>query len=328
MCKENYKVLYDFLKELKMDTDIIDSNIEKKTIKMNNCFNNKYIEFTFNVNNQSQVKKICDSLYGYFIEDTPKYYKIGCTLPKTNKFLIDEYDRCNDAFELYSMVYKNFNKDKKEITFVNLKKKKEVIEAGGDIDFNFKMEKVKYFKDIVENGKSELSNNEKRNIINKLLLFHELTYHPNNISIMPVNGALNLIKQSIGNDRLDTFIYIIKLYYDGITSIILNYGGIKVYTKNRELLKGYLDSFSNIYDYCRKIYHIEEDLTNELLELGSKAIDTPEMVDTYLNYALKFWSQKSQFYTTHDDIKVKKQYKKMIKTITESKGKQYIDLYY
>ena len=45
--------------------------------------------------------------------------------------------------------------------------------------------------------------------------YSNLTYHPNNLSMMPVNGGMNILKQSLGCDRLDTFVFTLSMYYSG-----------------------------------------------------------------------------------------------------------------
>jgi hypothetical protein len=122
---------------------------------------------------------------------------------------------------------------------------------------------------------------------------------------MPQTAKLNHIKQSIGNDRLDTFIWALDLYYKGSKAIILanEKCSTNVWLCNRNILQEYLDSFGNdidntekIYVYCKKIYHINRDLVDRLIKSGSKPIDSLVRINEYFDLAYAFWDMKEHYY--------------------------------
>lgn len=336
--------LSDYLKKIKVKEQ--QQNEQCTQVQGKEAFNKKFCDYTFVITGKYSIyiaDKISNSFYGYFIKKDNIGYHVGCTLPKTGDLFEDEYDRCQDAIALYSKVYEkaiseckineaDLNKGIRNFKFQGNKS----IEVSGDIDFNFKMKHVRYFIDIIDNGKSEMAETQKTDLKNRLIGLHNLTYHPDNISLLPRTGALNNIKKSLGNDRLDTFLFALKIYYEeGITSFILSgAGGMNPpFIANRNELKEFLDSFNcgsnnseSIYNYCKQMYHIEKELVNDLCSSGSKPIDTPERVDKYLKLVRSFWAQKQEFYRKSNN-EVKSQYQKMIKIITEARGLEYYNYF-
>ena len=330
--------LSEFLKKIEVTKQQQKEQITQELRK--ETFNKEFWDYTFVIigkTAQTIANKLSNNFYGYFIKEDNTGYHVGCRLPKTGYLFHDEYDRCSDAIELYSIVYEEVEPDKKN----NDSKKNTIcfkfqnnnrIKVSGDIDFNFKMKHVRYFIDIIDNGKSEMTEAQKTNLKNILISFMNLTYHPANISLLPITGALNNIKKALGNDRLDTFLFALKLYYEKeITSFVLSGAGgpNPPYIGNRNKLREFLDSFNcgsnnseSIYNYCKKMYHIEKELVDDLCSSGLKTIDTPERVDEYLKLATRFWAQKNEFYRdSNNDIK--SQYQKMVKIITEARGLEY-----
>ena len=105
------------------------------------------------------------------------------------------------------------------------------------------MNKLKYWFDIIDNDRN-CNKETKDSVRDNLLFLHEITYTPDNISIMPVSGGMNNIKEKLGFDRIDTFLYCLQQYYKGVDSIFLNHGHQKMpYTSYRNNLKNYLDGF-------------------------------------------------------------------------------------
>jgi hypothetical protein len=142
---------------------------------------------------------------------------------------------------------------------------------------------------------------------------------------MPVYGGMNNFKESIGFDRIDTFLFALKQYYEqGVTSIILNYGQIKPAKSTlKKILKDYLDSFGGIYNYCSEIYHInDKKFIDELCDNGKKAILTASDIDKYIELATMFWKNKVEFYNNSKSI-VKTYYQKMIKEHCKIIRKEY-----
>lgn len=329
MCNKKIDIrLSEYLKLIGVKEEQL-ANISKTKVVN---FNEKFCNCTLEICRQKLAYKISDSFYGYFIKKDNEGYHVGCTLPNEANFFNDEYDRCSDAIELYSKVYgKAISLDKDIIKF-EFQDNKNII-VSGDIDFNFKMKHIRYFEDIIEKGKSEMGETQKSKLKLRLLSYHDLTYNPDNISLLPKTGALNNIKKQLGNERLDTFLFALELYYEkGITSFILSgAGGLNPpFIVNRNELIEFLDSFKSINDYCKQIYHIDKELVKNLCSSGSKPIDTPERVEEYLNLATKFWEQKKDFYDEKSNIEIKNQYQKMmdeIIDIREAREKKYTNTF-
>lgn len=337
MILQDHPILIKYFEELNL-AEILKKN-SLTNLKSQECFNKEFMDYSFDINgrNARYIADIfSDSFYGYCRrKKDEKGYRLGCTLPIEGTFFNEEYDRCTDAIELYSKVYKDkisesgiaLNDLKKGLRNFEFQEKK-FIKVSGDIDFNFKMSHVRYFQDVVVNGNSKMNFEEKKNLNNVILRYNDLTYTPRNISLLPVTGGLNNIKKSLGNDRLDTFLFILKLYYDkGYSSLILSAsaGSKPPFIKNRNMLKEFLDSFGNIYNYCEKMYHInDKEFVNTLCESGSKPIDTAERVKDYLGFADRVWFNKEEFYKESDE-NISTQYQKMMKETIESRGKKYIN---
>lgn len=322
------KILYNRSEE---KLDELKDKIGFELYKEEEC--DSYWHYKFYVTGYYAAKKISDSFYGYIIRKEKSKYLIGCTLPIEGPFFTGEYDRSEAAFKLYKEVYgeKLVVGDKSKRQFEFEKGKNGFIEVEGDIDFNFKMNHITSFTDIIDNGISNMKDEEKSDLKNRLLKMHKFTYHPNNISLMPVKGALNNIKRNLGNDRLDTFLLALKLYYEeGITSLILSApGGPKMpCITNKNNLKNFLDSFKDekdksqsIYKYCEQIYHIDSKLVDDLCLSGKKPIDTPERVLEYIELVCKFWEKKEKYYR-NSSKEIKSIYEEMIKEFIEIRGKE------
>lgn len=148
----------------------------------------------------------------------------------------------------------------------------------------------------------------------------KLRYSPMNISIMPQTGGLNNIKQSIGNDRFDTFIWLMNQYYTGLEVLILNAGSKNMHIENRKRLKKFLDSYDDVYDYCKDIYGIDTGYVNKLIKHGKKPIISPTDYYEYIELALEFWEKRMEQYSIKDYIK-SDEYEKYTRAI------KYISLY-
>ena len=81
--------------------------------------------------------------------------------------------------------------------------------------------------------------------------------------------------QAIGNmqtakgrnrfDRFDTFIYELNNYYQGLSDVVLQASS----DSNMQALKEFLDSFKDVYDYCKIFYFIDKNLVDEMIKSGS-----------------------------------------------------------
>lgn len=180
-------------------------------------------------------------------------------------------------------------------------KKSVNMQFSGDIDFNYYdgrkrlynsfmqilniTEKDKNFKDEVKDTRIRIKRccNRVENI--------------RNVSIMPVNGGLQLLKQAVGRDRLDTFVWCLGMHFRNYRtngeSILFNY----CTPAYMDSLKSFLNLFDNIFEYFECIYHIDDkSFINELIKSGAKPIDTIERINEYLYLTEKFWHKKAVGY--------------------------------
>ena len=304
------------------------TNISNVTVNL--CKNEDFVAFRFEIagSKQRYVRNaVVNSLYGYQIFEDPnkKTFWAGCVLPKSGKLYNDEFDCNADALSLYEAVYgKNKIKPNGKSGLCYKYADGKTIDLKGDIDFNFKAIHLLYLENLIK------GTSEEKKISNDLWnMMNNLTYHPNNISIMPVTGGLNNTKKSVGNDRLDVFLLALKLYYqeNGYPSLLLSSGKQSlVYWSDINVLKEYLDSFDGLYDYCDKVYHINKKLVDLLCESGRTPIDSAERVVKYIELAKKFWLQKDEYYKKSND-RVKTCYQTILKRVVEAAGKNYINLF-
>ena len=118
-----------------------------------------------------------------------------------------------------------------------------------------------------------------------------LTHSFANISLMPKTGNMQQVKQGIGNDRIDTFIWALNEFYAEKSCLLFNFSS----KPNLKCLNKYLGSFKSVYHYCKTIYHIDEHLVDDMIRSGAKAIDTPERANEFMDLAIRFWDQKIEY---------------------------------
>ena len=111
------------------------------------------------------------------------------------------------------------------------------------------------------------------------------------ISLISKLGNLQAVKQGIGNDRLDTFVWALSEYYRDNSNLILNHSTYP----SLKYLKRYLNMFNSVDQYCENVYHIDQTLVGKLIESGKLAIDTPERMIEFLKLAIEFWEQRASF---------------------------------
>ncbi len=208
----------------------------------------------------------------------------------------DEFDTSEIAWDIYRLLYNidfELEKDAKSRPFFSFCFNGVDLNMSGDTDFNFGAGWAHSISSKYENYLGEISEEyellyktqlEKCQILYKSIL---------NISAMPQTGNLQGTKKGIGNDRLDTFIWALNCYFNKENSLLFNHSTFQ----NTSELKKYFDLFITndkdpIYVYCGKIYGINEQLVDELIESGKEAIDSPDRVIAYMNLAYRFWSQK------------------------------------
>ena len=110
---------------------------------------------------------------------------------------------------------------------------------------------------------------------------------------MPVTGNLQAAKQKFGNDRFDTFIYSLDLFYKGDELLLCQGGNMAV--ENRSILRDTLNSFDGVYDFCEKLCFIQNNyLVNKLIQSGKKPILEIDRVKEYIDLALLVWTERSR----------------------------------
>ncbi len=230
--------------------------------------------------------------------------------------ILGHYDRTTLAFNLYKTIFEGL-RDSSEKTSLDLSYNyngsSETIPVSGDVVFNFNQSKLRYFQYVIDNDNT--ATNEYKSYVKKLLEICSKFHHsPENITILPKTGAINNIKQSLGNDRPDVFLASLKLYYDGYKSLILS--NDKCTPQNMPYLEKFLDSFkgeNSICNFSKFIYHIDEKFTIELCEHGKTPIKTVADVHKYILLAYKYWMNTREFYMNHNNAKTKKAYEKLSK---------------
>lgn len=223
-----------------------------------------------------------------------------------------EYDVNSDSWQIYSLIYKNnigsivdkdvkTNNGRKSVTksFEYNGKKSKEISFSGETDFNFSDKKVfGYGKSRFKQFSKFLTEAEQDTQKEYLVLLKRCCkdfYHSQvNISLMPQTGNLQNVKQGVGNDRLDVFVWGLDEYYMQRSNIIFNHCS----SENMEYIRSYLDIFETIYEYCEAVYHIDKTLTKKLIISGRKAIDSAERVIEYIELATNFWEQKKKYIDT------------------------------
>jgi len=216
-----------------------------------------------------------------------------------------EFDSSKEAWEAYRLLYKdNFpngltvknNKTRQfieERITIKEKMSSNAISFSGDTDFNytkgFAHSRLTAYRKYLKDGK--IPGKYASIYKNNLTIFEELTYSIVNISLIPQNGNLQAIKQGVGNDRLDTFVWALDEYYSNNSNVLFNHSS----ANNMTVLKEYLAMYQDVYEYCATVYHINESLVDDLIESGKWPIDTPERVIEFMNLTYRFWTQKAKY---------------------------------
>ena len=238
-----------------------------------------------------------------------------------------EFDTSNEAWEVYKLLYEvNFpdgtelkqNKRRRfieERITVNNRTSAKPINFSGDTDFNytkgFAYSRLTAYRKYLKDGK--IPGKYAKIYSNNLTIFEELTYSIVNVSLIPQNGNMQAIKQGVGNDRLDTFIWALDEYYNKTSNVLFNHSS----ANNMSVLKEYLAMYQDVYEYCATVYHINESLVDELIESGKRAVDSPERVIEFMNLTYRFWTQKAKFLRAQADVKKNTAVIEMLDEISE-----------
>lgn len=216
-----------------------------------------------------------------------------------------EFDVSDDIWKIYRLMYRENLPD----DFPIIEKGRKHIEAvfkngerssakklyfSGDTDINFTNgfahSRLKCYKDLI----CQKMNNEKdkTRYLKSLDIIEKLTYSIVNVSLIPQSGNLQSVKQGIGNDRIDTFIWALAEYYAGNSCLLFNHSAYGTL----DYLKDYLSLFESVYDYCKVIYHIDNPLlVDDMIESGKYAVDSPKRVIELMKLASGFWQQKYRY---------------------------------
>lgn len=204
-------------------------------------------------------------------------------------------DNSVDAKKFYIMIY-----DYELLPWGVIEIDNEETPISGDFIFNFNETKISYFNSIIESDSSANENKKKQC---KVLLkqLSELYNSILNITAYPVTGGLNNIKQNIGNDRFDSFVSVLYLYYQGYDSLILDSGSINMCFPNRKLLQKFLDKYKgenaeqSLIKIMNFLYQIDnKKLIKELRKNGKKTLTTTDDIINYCSLAIKFWLSRAK----------------------------------
>lgn len=209
---------------------------------------------------------------------------------------------------VYAKCYKN--SEKYSEIFLNC-------QLGGEMDFNFNSNRIpkmwrkgkyEYYENLIKKD-SEMTQNDKNKAYKLLKECKKRQYRCCNLSVFIRTGGLNNIKGKISQDkraldRFDVFVFVLNDYFDKRNKYEKNgyredymhiifseaWHGAK---ENRERLYEYLKLYRNIEDYFKKNYNINnKELIKDLIESGSKPIDSGNRVIEYLEFAKRYWNAK------------------------------------
>ncbi len=205
------------------------------------------------------------------------------------------------AKNVYSVDYPQFNRYLGEF------------KISGDTDFNFKSgcirkQKYEYYFTLINNEFS-FTDNEKSYYLEQLKHCNKMHHSLENFSLMPVTGCLNIVKGCLPQDRFDSFIYWLNDYFEKKDTIgfeHLLFSKAIAINRNKKLqeentlklktiLFQYLNLFNDIYDYCLKIYKInDKDFVKSLVKSGINPIENGRDVVNYMNLAEQYWALKRE----------------------------------
>ena len=213
-------------------------------------------------------------------ENEEKQTNVGITLNSHYEFSSDKDEL---AWGFYLKYYgESFLKnEKKKFIFSHGSRE---IQVNGDVSFNIVPTSFDGKRRLYE---SILNETNVSDVLKDSL--EDMRYSPMNINILPKTGGLNNIKQSLGNDRFDTFAYFMNQYYEGIKVPIINAGALNMCIVNRLELQDFLDSYNTAGEFFADIYGIDETFVRELIESGKSLITNKKDYCNYMKLACKYW---------------------------------------
>lgn len=169
---------------------------------------------------------------------------------------------------------------------------------GGDCDFNFNDDKYSFFVKLI-NGDDVASENEKYSAQNQLHECHNMHHRLLNFSLMQSMGKLQTFKGK-KLDRLDTFVFELDKYYRGVSNDILEEA-----ENNSQALQFFLNDISDVYNYCKIFYFIEDkNFVDELIAQGNMPITNVKELSRYMSLAKKFWSNKESHFLRNEFLTI------------------------
>ncbi len=175
------------------------------------------------------------------------------------------------------------------------------LRVAGETDFNFHGENYNKLSKILFNAYQRDKDILYENL-EKLTDCKKMHHTLLNFSLMQSMGNMQGFKKNgIHNerlDRLDTFAYKLSEYYELEIDDRSNSDIIKnASNRNKEYLQEYLDDFDGIYDYCKKVYFINDKaFVNEIIINGRKKIVSAKDVVDYMDLAQEFWKRKEEYF--------------------------------
>lgn len=250
-------------------------------------------------------------------EEAWKHYKIIYFKPDGSSRINSKYDLKNEKQQLVLCNYKDkkyYNEPNSKYPYVNRyywlsgeatydekssEYSREDANLSGDCDFNFNESKCRIFEHMVKEEYKDCSRMQKY-ALDLLEECKNMHHSLLNFSLMQTKGNMQGFKGSCLNngvyaslDRADTLVSYLASYYQlqerqkDTSYILVNAGA------NKKTLKNYLDSFDGIYNYCHKIYFIDDRaFVDKMIKEGCLCIKTGHHVIRYMLLALEFWDKK------------------------------------
>ena len=193
-----------------------------------------------------------------------------------------ETHRYNRKFALKKSVEVKIHGNKRFIENLALR-------LGGETDFNFNDKKCHGFKNIIQDAECGLA------LLQECKSNHHLFV---NFSLMQSVGNLQAVKGQNKFDRLDTFIFKLSKYL-GSGKCKNNRDSSFIQLENQrhpiaeDMLTTYLENFTDINDYCKKVYFlIDSYFIERIIKEGQEDLVTLEHFKRYANLAKDFWKEK------------------------------------
>ena len=237
-----------------------------------------------------------------------------------NKIFEESVDTNDLVWEMYKITYKDgilsecFNMETyetsdgrkyalltvegKEKIFGNIKIKDKDIKLSGDVIFNFSDTRCNGYENSIEEDYNVIRQIEYKEKLEECKKMHDSF---ENCALMISTGKLQQTKQHIGNDRGDVFVWALDEYYKGNNERVLEWAP----KDKARILREFLNYFHDVYKYCEVFYNItDKGFIDRLIQSGSKALDSADKVENYIDLALKFWDERAEY--------MKKSYKRYI----------------